>query len=280
MQFISGLNRNYDDQVKINLYPHRWTGPRGSGLGSGFPKKAATNVTQFPANDAILNHSPSILGVALGESSKSNEAAEVSPMNPLVISKHVQSFKNITLSSSTVSMNVIHARLGHVSIAKDHEEWVIAINKELYELEKNETWEVIDLPPGKTTIGSKWVYKTKLNPDGTGTLNFGLLYSASNSLKVSGYSDVDWGNCVDTSRSFTSSCIFLESSLISWKTKKHKIISKSSIEVEYLSMSQTASEVGWIERLLHVDVTVPTAIPVMCDNFSIKLIAENPYLIT
>ena len=38
---------------------------------------------------------------------------------------------------------------------------------EIEALEKNGTWTVEDLPPGKKAICSKWVYKIKYNSDGT-----------------------------------------------------------------------------------------------------------------
>lgn len=41
------------------------------------------------------------------------------------------------------------------------------MNTELEALEQNNTWEIIPLPPGQRTIGSKWLYKTKFNPDGS-----------------------------------------------------------------------------------------------------------------
>ena len=34
-------------------------------------------------------------------------------------------------------------------------------------IEKNNTWELVNRPLGKDIIGVKWVYKTKLNSDGT-----------------------------------------------------------------------------------------------------------------
>lgn len=34
-------------------------------------------------------------------------------------------------------------------------------------IEKNETWELVDLPEGNNVIGLKWVYCTKYNPDGS-----------------------------------------------------------------------------------------------------------------
>ncbi|KAL0461337.1 UNVERIFIED_CONTAM: Retrovirus-related Pol polyprotein from transposon RE1 [Sesamum latifolium] len=42
-----------------------------------------------------------------------------------------------------------------------------AMAEELAALERNETWEVVDLPKGKKAIGSKWVFKVKHKPDGT-----------------------------------------------------------------------------------------------------------------
>lgn len=45
--------------------------------------------------------------------------------------------------------------------------WRDAMRKEIEALEKNGTWTLVDLPPGKKTIGCKWVYKIKYNSDGT-----------------------------------------------------------------------------------------------------------------
>ena len=33
-------------------------------------------------------------------------------------------------------------------------------------IEKNQTWDIVDIPAEKTSIGVKWVYKTKLNEKG------------------------------------------------------------------------------------------------------------------
>ncbi|KAL0331149.1 UNVERIFIED_CONTAM: Retrovirus-related Pol polyprotein from transposon RE2 [Sesamum angustifolium] len=51
--------------------------------------------------------------------------------------------------------------------AQGHLEWEKAMAEELKALEINNTWEVTSLPAGKKTIGSRWVYKLKLNPDGS-----------------------------------------------------------------------------------------------------------------
>ena len=35
-----------------------------------------------------------------------------------------------------------------------------------HRLKKNDTWELVDLPNGKSTIGVKWIYKLKFNMNG------------------------------------------------------------------------------------------------------------------
>lgn len=41
------------------------------------------------------------------------------------------------------------------------QEWKAAIQEELQALEVNKTWELVDLPPNRSTIGTKWVFRVK-----------------------------------------------------------------------------------------------------------------------
>jgi hypothetical protein len=50
--------------------------------------------------------------------------------------------------------------------AVKEEKWVHAMNEEIEAIERNNTWDLVDLPIGKTNIGVKWVYKTKFNEKG------------------------------------------------------------------------------------------------------------------
>ncbi|KAL0463233.1 UNVERIFIED_CONTAM: hypothetical protein Slati_0210900 [Sesamum latifolium] len=45
--------------------------------------------------------------------------------------------------------------------AAQHQEWVDAMQQEILALEKNHTWDVPPLPPGKHLIGRKWVSSLK-----------------------------------------------------------------------------------------------------------------------
>ncbi|KAB2603956.1 retrovirus-related Pol polyprotein from transposon TNT 1-94 [Pyrus ussuriensis x Pyrus communis] len=51
--------------------------------------------------------------------------------------------------------------------AAQDESWLKAMQDELTIIEKNNTWELVDRPTMQPVIGVIWVYKTKLNLDGT-----------------------------------------------------------------------------------------------------------------
>ncbi|RVX14987.1 Retrovirus-related Pol polyprotein from transposon TNT 1-94 [Vitis vinifera] len=67
--------------------------------------------------------------------------------------------------------------------AEKDDKWIEAMKEELRMIEKNDTWELVDRPQHRKVIGVKWVYRTKLNADGSVNK-----YKAR--LVVKGYSQV------------------------------------------------------------------------------------------
>ncbi|KAJ6951081.1 hypothetical protein NC653_040442 [Populus alba x Populus x berolinensis] len=61
----------------------------------------------------------------------------------------------------------------------------------------------------------------------------GLLLYSNNPLHLRAVCDSDWAGCPITHRSTTAYCVFLGNSFISWRTKRQKTISLSSVEAEY-----------------------------------------------
>jgi hypothetical protein len=51
------------------------------------------------------------------------------------------------------------------------ESWNKAMDEELDQIEKNDTWELVPRPKNKNVIDTKWVFKNKLNEDGQVTRN-------------------------------------------------------------------------------------------------------------
>ena len=45
------------------------------------------------------------------------------------------------------------------------------MEEEITQIEKNDTWELVPRPKDKNVIGTKWVFKNKLNEDGEVTRN-------------------------------------------------------------------------------------------------------------
>nr|CAN75946.1 hypothetical protein VITISV_012979 [Vitis vinifera] len=45
--------------------------------------------------------------------------------------------------------------------------WKAAMNEEMKSLQKNETWELIECPPGKKSVGCRWIYTVKYKADGS-----------------------------------------------------------------------------------------------------------------
>ncbi|XP_057251310.1 uncharacterized mitochondrial protein AtMg00810-like [Beta vulgaris subsp. vulgaris] len=112
-----------------------------------------------------------------------------------------------------------------------------------------------------------------------GTIDLGLFYPSDSEHTLQAYSDADWGSCAYSGRSLTGFCIFLGKSLVCWKTKKQKVVSKSSCEAEFRSMSQTTSEIAWVTGIFEdLQHELPKPIPLFCDNKSAEYIAHNPAL--
>ena len=49
----------------------------------------------------------------------------------------------------------------------DKDEWMTAMQEEMSSMDKNNVWELVDLSPGRKTIGNKWVLKVKRKEDGS-----------------------------------------------------------------------------------------------------------------
>ncbi|CAM8953513.1 unnamed protein product [Rhodiola kirilowii] len=105
----------------------------------------------------------------------------------------------------------------------------------------------------------------------------GLLFPSNSDLQLRAFCDADWAACPLTRRSITGHCVMLGPCVISWKTKKQPVVSRSSAESEYRSMAAVCCELSWLARLLaDMGVSVQAAIPLFCDNKAAIHIAHNP----
>lgn len=114
-----------------------------------------------------------------------------------------------------------------------------------------------------------------LNSVSVKTVDHGLFFQSSSSLHLKSFCDLDlyalsWHTMISQGY-----CIFVEDSLISWKSKKQVIISRSSAEAKHHSMASTSCEMTWLLSLL-ADMHINHPALSFCDNQATLHSAQNP----
>ncbi|KAJ9539489.1 LOW QUALITY PROTEIN: hypothetical protein OSB04_032222 [Centaurea solstitialis] len=263
-----------------------------------------------------------------------------------------------------------------VGDALAHPGWRKAMIKQMNALEHNNTWTLVELPANKKTIGCKWVFTVKVNPDGSvarlkarlvakgyaqtyrvdysetfshvaklssvrlfislaATYNWPLhqldvknaflhgdlleevyleqppgfvaqgecskslyglkqsprawfgrfssvvttfgLRRCSHDHNIEGFMDADYDGDLTSKRSTTGYCVFVGGNLVSWRSKKQNVVSRSSAESEYRAMAQTTCELIWLRNVLgEIGFSQSKPMNLWCDNEATIHIANNP----
>ncbi|XP_068666553.1 secreted RxLR effector protein 161-like [Aristolochia californica] len=104
----------------------------------------------------------------------------------------------------------------------------------------------------------------------------GLMFSRNHHLRVEGYTNVEWvGNISDR----RTSCyfMFVGGNLITWRSKKQKVIALSSVEAEFRGMAKGLCELLWLRRLLtEIGFGPKCEMNLFCNNKAVTDISHNP----
>ena len=71
-----------------------------------------------------------------------------------------------------------------------------------------------------------------------GTLGKGILFKRNEGLVLEAYTDADYASSIIDRRSTSGYCTFLGGNLVTWRSKKHNVVVRSSAEAEFRAMAQ------------------------------------------
>ncbi|GFW89229.1 retrovirus-related Pol polyprotein from transposon TNT 1-94 [Trichonephila clavipes] len=188
--------------------------------------------------------------------------------------------------------------------SRDASKWRDAMDKEINVMMERKVWDLVDHPDNIKILENRWVYtikydennkivryKARLVARGNTQLRsesfdevfqeYKLELSKVKSLKLRCYSDSDFATNRDDRVSMGGFITFIDETPISSRTFKQKSVSLSTMEAEYVSLTEAAKEFIWLKDVIdNKSLNLELSENVMfCDNqaaisFS-KLPVEN-----
>ncbi|CAM8893378.1 unnamed protein product [Rhodiola kirilowii] len=105
----------------------------------------------------------------------------------------------------------------------------------------------------------------------------GLLFRKNDTFDVVGYTDADWAGDKTDRRSTSGYFTFVGGNLVTWRSKKQKVVARSSAEAEFRGMAQGVCEMLWISNILkELGFLLQKPMELHCDNASAIQLAHNP----
>ena len=81
-----------------------------------------------------------------------------------------------------------------------------------------------------------YVLKIRVRKSGVLQTEHGILFSKNGNLDIHGYTDADWAGNPNDRRSTACYFTFVGGNLVTWRSKKHKVVVLSSAEAEFVGL--------------------------------------------
>ncbi|GJZ23660.1 retrovirus-related pol polyprotein from transposon TNT 1-94, partial [Tanacetum coccineum] len=144
-----------------------------------------------------------------------------------------------------------HPLENNVNEALTDESWIIAMQEELNQFIANDVWELVPQPRNMTIIGTKWVFRNKLDENGVVSRNKArilLAYACALDFKIFQ---------MDAKSALLNGFINKE---------KQTALAISMTEAEYISAGKGYQQALWMKQaLIDYDIRLDD-VPIMCDN--------------
>jgi hypothetical protein len=110
---------------------------------------------------------------------------------------------------------------------------------------------------------------------GTKDIKLSFPRSDASEIILEGYSDSDYGNCLDSRQRISGNLFRLNNSTICWRSKKQKSVATSTCDAEYMALALVTKQWLWLTNALE-ELNVPvTNAAMFCDNKAAIDIAYN-----
>ncbi|GFV46209.1 transposable element Tc1 transposase [Trichonephila clavipes] len=185
--------------------------------------------------------------------------------------------------------------------SRDASKWHDAMDKEINVMMERKVWDLVDHPDNIKILENRWVYtikydennkivryKARLVARGNTQLRgesfdevfqeYKLDFLKVKSLKLRCYSDSDFATNRDDRVSMGGFITFIDETPISWRTFKQKSVSLSTMEAEYVSLTEAAKEFIWLKNVIdNKSLNLELSENVMfCDNQAAISFSKSP----
>ena len=106
------------------------------------------------------------------------------------------------------------------------------------------------------------------------TVDLGLIFEGNNS--ISGFSDADFGGCIESRKSVSGLLVMSGTAPVIWKSTKQTTVAESTTEAEFVACSLFSREIMWVRSFMS-ELGKPIAGPVtmFVDNKSTINLVQN-----
>ncbi|GFX29065.1 retrovirus-related Pol polyprotein from transposon TNT 1-94 [Trichonephila clavipes] len=152
--------------------------------------------------------------------------------------------------------------------SRDASKWHDAMDKEINVMKGRKVWDLVDHPDNIKILENRWVYTIKYDEN-----NKIVRYKARLVAR-----DSDFATNRDDRVSMGGFITFIDETPISWRTFKQKSVSLSTMEAEYVNLTEAAKEFIWLKNVSdNKSLNLELSENVMfCDNQAAISFSKSP----
>ena len=111
-----------------------------------------------------------------------------------------------------------------------------------------------------------------------GTPGYGILFEKHGHMEILGFTDADWAENPNGRKSTAGYLTFVGGNLVTWRSKKQKVVALSSADEEFRGIKSGLTEILWLRKLMtELGLMSQHSCKLFCDNkAAISISEKNP----